>query len=195
MSDRARLTAWRDRRLGPLTFTLDGVLYEVPEHPARVWVMAILSDEPADLLLDLLPGDVAGELWEDAIDSEQDLDAALLERIGQSLLTRAAGRPWWQAQMLVATLVVDWSSYVAVARDRNLGDLLEWPIEDLCAWIYLRLTQYAKKEERARIDAALAHPPAGALVSEDDEAEPAGWDEGSGWMALAAQSGGGPTLA
>lgn len=188
--DRARLDAWRDRRLDPLTFTLDGRRYTVPEHPARVWMLAVLSDEPADLLLDVIDPADAERLWDDATDPDSDVTPALLHRIGTALLTKVAGRPWWQATQLLATLADEWPSFIAVARDRGLGDPLDWPVEDLCAWVYLRLTQHAKKEDKARIDAALAHPPGDLLDdSADPDAVPDGWDEAGGFMALAARQG------
>jgi hypothetical protein len=191
---RARLDAWRDRRTAPLEFRLDGARYSVPEHPARVWVLAVLSDEPADLLLDVLPEPVAEALWDDATDPDSDVTPVLLHRIGQALLARVAGRPWWAATQLVAELVDQWDVFIAVARDRGLGDPLEWPLDELCAWVYLRITQGAKPEERARIDAALAAPPPDTGDGDgdgDEDAPPSGWDEAGGWMALAAQHGGG----
>lgn len=190
MTQRDRLDAWRDRRTTPLAFTLDGVRYEVPEHPARVWVLALLSDEPSDLLLDLLPEDLAQELWDEATDPDSDLDPGLLYRIGKGLLTVAAGRPWWQATQLLTTMVADWDSYIALARDRGLGDPLDWPVDELCAWGYLRMIRHASKEDRARIDAALARPPAD--VTDDDvdtDGDVDGWDESSGFFSLAAQHG------
>jgi hypothetical protein len=183
---RERLDAWRDRRLHPLGFILDGVEYEIPEHPARVWVLALLSDEPADLLLDLLPDDVAEELWEDAIDLDVDLTQELLVSIGRAMLAKAAARPWWQAQMLLATLADDWDLFIGFARDRALGDPLTWPVDELCAWIYHRLVVNASKEDRERLDAELRTPPIAALEEDADD-----WadDEAAGWNALAAQYG------
>lgn len=182
---RARLTAWRDARREPLAFTLDGVRYEVGEQPARTWVLAILADEPADLLLDLLPEHIAEQLWDDACDPDTDTDPELLHRIGQALLARATGRPWWQATALVATLVDQWDLFDALAADRGIGNLLDWPIDRLVNWTYHRLTKDAKAEDRRRIDAELAAPP----VTADPDA-PDGWaDEESGWLAVAAQVG------
>jgi len=186
VSARSRLDAWRDRRLDPLAFRIDGRLFEVAEHPARVWVLAILSDEPADLLLEVLPDDVAEELWDTALDPDEDLDPALLHRIGQGLLAQAAGRPWWQATMLVATMVDGWDTFIAVARDRGLGDPLDWPLDELCAWVYLRLTQHAKKEDVARLDAELASPPLPPADVDPDDDSPIEGEE-DGWLALAAQ--------
>lgn len=186
MSGRARLDAWRDRRRGPLTFRLDGVDYEVPEHPARVWVLAVLSDEPVDLLLDLLADDVADEMWEDALDPDAALDTDLLVQIGRSLLARVTGRPWWQAMYLIATLVEGWDTFIAVARDRGLGDPLDWPVDELVAWVYLRLTQHATPEAKARLDAELDTPPA-AVLEGDDDGEGGLVGEEDGWLAMAAQ--------
>lgn len=188
---RARIDAWRDRRTTPLSFTLDGERYEVPRHPAEVWVLAVLSDEETDLLLDVLDDDDADYLWEGAHDPEDDLTLPMLRRIGEALLTQASGRPWYEASRLIATYADQWDTFIAVARDRGLGDPLSWPIDELCAWIYLRLTQHAKKEDVARLDATLATPPASVDPDGDDDAAPEGWDETGGWMALAAQHGGG----
>lgn len=187
---RARLEAWRDRRLHPLAFALDGVTYEVPEHPARVWILAVLSDESADLLLDALPDEVAEELWEDALDPDVDLTPELLTSIGRALLAKASGRPWWQAQKLLASLADEWDYFIGVARDRGLGDPLSWPVDELCAWIYYRLTVNAKKEDKERLDAELRTPP---LLTIGDDEEPDGWaeEEQEGWSALAAQYGAG----
>lgn len=188
---RARLDVWRDRRLQPLAFTLDGVRYEVGEHPARVWALGVLAAEPADLLLDVLPEADADELWDDALDPDSGLTPALLHTIGRRMLAAAAGRPWWQAERLLATYAADWDVFIGVARDRGLGDPEEWPVADLCAWIYLRLTQGASKEDRARLDTELATPPLPAGGAEEEEEEDSGWvaAEEAGWVAVAAQYG------
>jgi hypothetical protein len=144
VSTRAALDAWCARRRGPLSFVLDGQTYSIAPQPARVWMLALFVGDPEDLLLDLLTEDEAGELWDDAIDPDHPLSVGMLARIGQSMLTRAAGRPWWQASMLLATLAVDWDYYIGIARDRGLGDPSDWPVDEVCAWVYLRMTQYAK---------------------------------------------------
>jgi len=187
----AQRAAWRDRRLTPLGFVLDGREYLVPDPPARVWVLAVLSPEPADLLLDLLPEDVAAELWEDVQDPECDTTPDLLYRIGQTLLGAAAGRPWWQATQLVAQLVEDWVYLDGRAADRALGDPLDWSVERLCNWVYLRLVEHADAATRARIDAQLAAPPVAALTTAGEDEVPEGWeDESSSWDLAAAQLGG-----
>jgi hypothetical protein len=178
----AALDAWCKRRRGPLSFVLDGQTYVLPEKPARVWMLALFDGEPEDLLLDVLePGD-AEDLWEAALDEDDPLTTYMLARIGQTMLTKAAGRPWWQASMLLGNAMLNWDSYIAVARDRNLGDPSDWPVDELCAWVYLRMTQYAKKEDRERIDADLATPPM-ALDSDEELADP----EDSGWAQFRAQ--------
>jgi hypothetical protein len=194
-----RLTAWAARRRTPLTFRLEttdpdtgrGVQreYVVPAHPARVWVFALLSDEPADLLLDALDPAEADRLWEDAADPDEDLTAELLGQIGRALLGRAADRPWWQVASLVREMVEAWPALDGLAADRNLGDPLDWPIERLCNWVYLRLTKNANEDERNRIDAALATPPDGLPAEEramDPQPDP---DESAGWLAMAGQFG------
>lgn len=190
-----RLAAWRDRRRDPLTFRLtltdpdtgrrDRREYQVPDHPARTWALAYLSDDPADLLLDLLEEEDADELWDDVRDPDSELTADLLHRIGTALLGRAAGRPWWQAGALIVQLAADWPTLDALAADRNLGDPLDWPLERVCNWVYLKITQNKEDDEVARIDATLATPPAG--VDLDDEPE----DGDDGWFAAFSVLGGG----
>lgn len=184
MSTRAALDAWCARRRGPLSFVLDGQTYRIAPQPARAWMLALFSGDPEDLLLDLLTEEEADELWEDASDPEHPLTVGMLARIGQSMLTRAAGRPWWQASMLLATYAVDWETYIAVARDRGLGDPEEWPVAELCAWVYLRMTQYAKDEDKLRIDTDLATPP-WVLDDPEDTVDPedSGWEEFRNQMA------------
>lgn len=179
------LAAWRDRRRDPLSFRLDGITYTVPEHPARVWVLAVLADEPADLLLDLLPDEVAADLWEDAADPDCALTGELLARVGQEMLARATGRPWWQAVQLIATLVARWPEWDARCADRGLGDPLDWPIERLCHWVHARLLDGLDEAGRARLAAQLATP-ATPAAPVDEEEEP---DDAAGWFALAAQFG------
>jgi hypothetical protein len=103
------------------------------------------------------------------------------------LEAKAGGRPWWQVHRLVATLVDQWDTFIGIARDRGLGDPLEWPLDELCAWVYLRLTRDAKAEERTRIDADLSRPPMLDGMPEEWADEWA--DEDSGWLEAAAQFG------
>lgn len=185
--------AWRDRhRRTPLTFTLDGVVYEVPEHPARLWVLAALSDEPADVLLDALPDPVAADLWDATMDPGSGITPELLSRIGNAVLGRVAGRPWWQVTQLIATLVAGWEELHGRAADRGLGDPLDWPLDRLCDWVYFRQVDGADEQVRARIDRSLAEPvgaPAAAVAGGEAPWE----DEASGWLQLAGvQAAGGP---
>lgn len=179
--------AWRARHTpGPVTFTLDGVEYEVPDQPARVWVLGVLSDEPADLLLDVLPEAVAAELWDDAMDPDSGVTPELLAEMGRGVLGRVAGRPWWQATQLVGVLVGDWELWSGRAADRGLGDLLEWPLERLCNWLYTRMVDGRSAEERARVDASLAAPATITEASSAGGEDDAPWaDEASGWLQLA----------
>jgi hypothetical protein len=74
-------------------------------------------------------------------------------------------------------MVVNWDTYIAAARDRGLGDPTDWPVDELCAWVYLRMTQYAKEDDKARIDLELATPP--ELLADGQETvdpEDSGWD-------------------
>ena len=185
---RERLVEWRDRRAGqPLTFTLDGATYLVPQRPARTWVLALLSDDPTDLLLDLLDPDDADQLWADTIDPGCDLTTDLLHTIGRELLGRAAGRPWWQVTRLVAELVGRWAEWDAHCTDRGLGDPLDWPLERLCNWAYARAVAGMTPEQRRQLEAELAAP-LGEPEDTGGDAE-ADWDDGSSWLAMAGQFG------
>lgn len=183
---RGRLDDWRDRRRDPLTFTLDGERYTVPDHPARVWVLAILSEEPADCLLDALDEELAADLWEDACDPYEPVTPELLHRIGQALVSRVAGRTWSEVLYLVQVLVEQWVFFDGMAADRGLGDPLGWSLERLCNWVYLRLTRNADAKERARIDQAMT---ATASPAEPPTPSPTVPAEAAGWLALAGQSG------
>lgn len=173
---RAHRDAWRDRHAGrPVTFTLDGVTYTVPTQPARVWVLAVLSDDPADVLLDALPEPVAAGLWDDAMDPECGVTVDLLARIGRAVLGEVAHRPWWAASQLIGTLIASWPELSGRAADRGLGDPLDWPLPRLCDWVYARLVDGVEEREREAIDRTLDHP-----LGVDVHTAPAAPD-GDGW--------------
>lgn len=187
-----RLAAWRDRRRAPLAFRLtypDPATgrptahdYQLPGKPARAWVMAFLSDDPADLCLDLLEDADADALWEEVRDPDSGVTVDLLHRIGRSLLAAATDRPWWVATRILATLVHDWPTFDALAADAGLGDPLDWTIERLCNWTLHKLTSNQDAEERERILEELTTPPPGLLGTEDEQLIP-DTDE-AGWVSM-----------
>lgn len=180
------LADWRDaRRQEPLQFSLDGDDHDVPDHPARVWVLALLSDEPHDLLLDVVDPELAKDLWDDVCDPDTDLTSELLQEIGRALLGAAAGRPWWQVSRLVSTLAGDWPRLHGRATDQGLGDPLDWPVARLCDWVYFRLVDGRTDKQRQEIDQDLATQPADTV----DETSEDTADEASGWLQMAAAAG------
>jgi hypothetical protein len=184
--DGARIRAWRDHRVDPtVAFSLDGRRYVVPDRPARVWVLAVLSDDPADWLLNALEDEVAEELWECAVDPDHPITPDLLHDIGRSVVERVAERPWWQVTRLVASLTEQWPILDGLAADRGLGDPLDWPLSRLLSWVYIRLTDGADATERAKIDRSLDAP---VTVPGAARAASSG-DDAAGWLAVAASTG------
>jgi hypothetical protein len=184
--DGARVRAWRDRRTDPVVaFSLDGRRYVVPDRAARVWVLAVLSDDPADWLLNALEEEVAEELWECAVDPDHPITPELLHDIGRSVVERVAERPWWQVTRLVASLVEQWAVLDGLAADRGLGDPLDWSLSRLLSWVYIRLTDGADATERAKIDRSLDAP---VTVPGAARTQTSG-DDAAGWLAVAASTG------
>jgi hypothetical protein len=181
VSERA-LAAFRDRLREPLSFTLNyldaitGVprerWFRIADRPARVWIVALFSDEPGDMLLDLLEDEDADWLWEGVQDPGDPLDERTLWRIGVSVLGRACDRPWWEASRLLSIYAQHWKAFDGLAADRGQNDPLDWPVARLCNWVEHRMLSGQQKEsERNALSARLAAPP----PMLDDEEEMPGW--------------------
>jgi hypothetical protein len=155
--------------------------FTVAEHPARVWLLGVFSDEPADVLLDVLTDDEASFLWELAADPDEELDERELQRIGLSMLAAAADRPWWETTRLLSTFVHDRHTFDGLATDRGMPDPLGWPLPRLCNWIeYRLLSSQGKDSDRHALTARLQAPPAdtglaGVDPSLSDEQMAADW--------------------
>lgn len=148
--------------------------FEVPDAVAGVWLGALFSDEPADLLLDVLGEDDARWVWELVTDPDESLDEAECHRIGRALLARVADRPWWEATRLASTYVHDRHIYDGLATDRGMPDPLSWPLARLCNWVEYRLLSSAGKDaDRHALQARIQAPP----MDEDLLGDDAGWSE------------------
>lgn len=184
------LPGWVERRRParePLVFRLDGVEYSVPERTARTWVCGLLSDEPYDVLLDVLTDDDAADLFDDADDPDSPITTDLLTEVGRKLIGQVAGRPWWQVSTLTGVLVREWPTLDGRAADRGLGDPLDWPLERLCNWIYAWWIEHPGQFGREGVDQLLSRPPESVALAGGDGEDPEEWgeDEASGWMELA----------
>jgi hypothetical protein len=175
VSDRA-LVEFRDRLRTRPGFRLhytdpdtEGVRvrdFEIAEHPAGVWIGALFSDEAADLLLDVLAEDDARWVWELVTDPEESLDESGCHRIGRALLTRVAGRPWWEATRLLSTYV----------HERHTFDWVE----------YRLLSGQAKDVDRRALQAQIQAPPL------DEEVVSGEWDDeelAADWLEVAGPGG------
>jgi hypothetical protein len=183
-----QLAAWRDWLRDPLAFELDGRRFELKQCPARVWLAGLFSDEPADLLLDVLDEKDASWLWEEVVEIESPITAQLLLRIGLRMLGKAAHRPWYEAVRLCSQYAHEYHVWEGVAADRGLGDPLEWPVHRLCDWVYLRIVSNLKEAERLSFEAQLQAPPDVA----GDEEEPFDEEEAAeAFMEMLSEYGGG----
>jgi hypothetical protein len=199
----AQLVAFRDRLRRPLTFRLsypDPITgaectreFPVLNRPARVWLLAVLSEEDADLPLDLLSEDDAGWLWEAVADPDDDIDVTLLRRIGRRVLAEACGRPWWEAERLLTQVALNHATFDGMAADRGLPPPLDWDVERLCNWVEHRLlSAQVKKGDREAVEAKLRTPPAGAVL-EEAIAEAGDWSDeamAASFLAASGQAGG-----
>lgn len=169
MSDRA-LVEFRDRlrtRPGfrlrytdPDTGTERVRDFVLTESPAGVWAAALFSDEPADLLLDLLDVEDARWVWELVADPEEGLDESGCNRIGRAMLARVADRPWWEASRLISSYVHDRWTFDGLAADRGMPDPLTWTLSRLCNWVEFRLLSgQAKESDRNALEARIKAPP------------------------------------
>jgi hypothetical protein len=191
-----RLVEFRDRLRDPLSFRLtyleeDGSEqtreFVVPSRPARVWLGALLSDEPGDILLEVLAEEDADWLWGLVEDPDDELTEQTCRRIGLQLFARLTGRAWYASFRLLSAFVEDWHAFDGLASDRGLGDPMEWPVERLCNWIEFRLRSGCQSSmELHTLEAQLEAPPLSgedgidSLPEWSDEAIAADWVAAAG---------------
>jgi hypothetical protein len=198
VSDRA-LVEFRDRLRTRPGFRLhytdpdtEGVRvrdFQIADQCAGVWIGALFSDEAADLLLDVLAEDDARWVWELVTDPDESLDESGCHRIGRALLTRVAGRPWWEAARLLSTYVHERHTFDGLATDRGIPDPVSWPVARLCDWVeYRLLSGQAKDVDRRALQAQIQAPPM------DEEVVSGEWDDeelAADWLELAGPGGSG----
>jgi hypothetical protein len=157
--------------------------FTVPPRPARVWFLALFSDELADMLLEPLEPDDAAFLWELIEDPDESMDETAAHRLGRKVLTRVADRPWWEASRLLSAYAQERHTFDGLAADRGMGDPLDWPVDRLCSWIEFRLLSGQHKDaDRNALEARIKAPPMDEDIVRDE------WDDeeaAADWMATA----------
>lgn len=161
---------------GPLTFTLDGELYELPDIPTQVWITALCSttpeDQPHKLLAawwQLIPGQLpqrqALRLHQRLSDPRDVLDLDQLEKHALTVLSAPLGVEFHVAQRLVAAIRSEWMLFDARCASYGL-DPVTTHISRLINIAYsARLELCEKESERLSARAQLWAPPDGTRAS------------------------------
>lgn len=156
---------------------LGGWVFTIEALPAADWIEAIQLGDLAAIFPGLLRDrELEGEVWtllvEDVVTREELVAAA------HAALSAAAGRPWWQAQKLVAAAMHERASAVVLGNLVRAGfDFGTRPLAAFLDAAYSFAVQDRDQQSRMRLDIELRTPPPGVDVAEidamfpDEEAE------------------------
>jgi hypothetical protein len=152
----------------PFRVTSGSLSVEFPAVPASQWLSILTGEGGRRGVLQLLPAGQMDALL-DALSAGQ-ATVQDVSRITQSAVTEASGYPWWQAEMLISSVV---------GEDRRvLGGLVLAGVDPeritlaaYCAAVWALLTRNASEESLMKLEAQMMTPPPGVDIDELDEVE------------------------
>jgi hypothetical protein len=152
--------------------TLAGRTYEVEGHPASDWVALILTGRTYEILPGWIMDDDVDDLIDQLLDgtvSDEELTEAT-----HDVMTIAAGRPYWYATQLIASVAsthVSWATLHGrmVMRGVRANEL------SLSAWVdalYASCVEGIHEEsDRQKFDQQMDTPPASVPIDEEEEGQ------------------------
>lgn len=157
----------------PFTVHYKGTPFRFPPLPASEWIEAICDAAPA--VLTLMETD-SYDVFLDAI-GDGSLVTSDLQGIANRAVAEAGGRPWWEVQRLIGSLLHPESG------GRLLGAVLATGVQPervtlaaFCAVIWFTVTKGADATELMKAESKLSVPPSGIdldEIPEDDDFEAA----------------------
>lgn len=152
-------------------------LFVIEALPAADWIEAIQIGDLAAIFPGLLRDrELENEVWTLLVEDEVTREDLVVAAHGA--LSAAAGRPWWEAQRLVAAAMHERASAVVLGSLVRSG--FDFGVRSLAAFLdaaYSFAVQDRNEESRMRLDIELRTPPPGVEIEEvdamfpDDEAE------------------------
>lgn len=134
-------------------------MYEIPEHPAAVWIDAIADPDGGAIVPGLLEPEDQRMVWRDWMRGRvplEDFTDGWREAIGA-----VTGRPWWVAARLVlsAVHVDNWPIIHGKLMQRGV-DLEHVSIGGFCNIVHvMALTACRNEQERSQYEFELTLPP------------------------------------
>lgn len=159
-------------RTTPFSITHKEVILRFPPLPASVWIEAI-GNGPVALV------QLMGDGYDDFLDAigNGSLVTADIPHIANRAVAEAGGRPWWEVQRLIGSLLHPESG------GRLLGAVLATGVQPervtlaaFCAVIWSTVTKGADATELMKAESKLSVPPPGIdldEIPEDDDFEAA----------------------
>lgn len=150
-------------RVWPVTFTVAGQDFTIPEIPAAGWLEALMAEElnALEVFDGLLSSDDTEDLhdliWDDQVTLSQ-LHDLLLE-----VLDAVTGRPWWIALKLIAVVQAHWD---LIGADLALQGVRTDTIS-IAAWLdvaLLTILHNIDPEKATMFTSQLEMPPPGVTV-------------------------------
>lgn len=139
--------------------------YQIPALPAADWITAVLAPEGGAIVPGLLCAADRADIWRDFV--EGGFDDEVLRDVERDALEAAAGRPWWEADRLIRTMVApdNWGTVHGELMLRGL-DVERLPLAAVLNAVYALVRKMLSHDADAlaRFDAKLKMPPPGVEI-------------------------------
>lgn len=157
-------------KLWPVKLVTPVGTFHIPALPATDWLHVLFEEWGSfGRMADLLRYADRVRL-EDAILEEKLLEEDLYNLFTDAL-TVAAGRPWWQALILLGLAKGDWSKIHGRVLDGF--DPTKASLSAYLDRVYFAIVEHAEPKGRQRIDSYIETPPAGVKIELDEDQESA----------------------
>lgn len=156
----------------PVVVTLGGRDYHLRPALAAEW-LPILLENPIDLSL-ILPG-MAGEADDEALEEALlagTVSAADIGEACQEVISMAAGREWWWATNLLASVAGAWMAIFGTLVAQGL-DVTRLPLGAVLDAMYATCAARMDKQHLQDFNRQLNMPPAGITPTIDEDRESA----------------------
>lgn len=147
---------------GPVRVTVDGITYVLQYESAAQWMLHFTEPH---WMLSVLRG-VDADSYEQLMDRMETGRAGPLDadRVACTVLAEAGGRAWWESYRLATALREP--TLLGAVLGRADPDRLS--LAGFLAVVYATVIEGASTTDRMKIEAEIAIPPAGAVLTDDD---------------------------
>lgn len=184
--------------LAPVTFTIDGDEFTLPDLDTETWLSALVLQPPA-CWWRLIPGELADDdqqhIMQRLVTDDDPFDLDDIEHAAETVLGAVTGVGFHPAVRLAGSVQANWTAFDGWSYAHGTDPLTQPIHRVLNAAYHWRREMCEKKADVTRLDAEVwASPPSVTVTGKPRDPVPNGWDDDTEAAIFAqamAQTGGG----